>query len=150
HNQKGPCAGEFGDPFFGILQSEISNVDDLLSVGDVVKSGRRATRNKRIALAVGSPCVRCIVQRNAPERFTVVQQQAAEAGGADSRRVFQHGLEDWLEFAGRRADDLQYVGGRGLLLQRLAQLVKQPRVLNGDDGLVGEILHQRNLLLGER
>ena len=30
--------------------------------------------------------------------------------------------------------------GGGLLLQRLAQLVEQPGVLDGDDGLLGEIL----------
>ena len=47
--------------------------------------------------------------------------------------------------------------GRGLLLQRfgeivgaLAQFVEQPRVLDGDDGLRGEVLHQRDLLVGER
>ena len=47
--------------------------------------------------------------------------------------------------------------GRGLLLQRfaeivgaLAQLVEQPRVLDGDDGLGGEVLHQLDLLVGER
>ena len=46
--------------------------------------------------------------------------------------------------------------GRGLLLQRLAeivgalaQLVEQPRVLDGDDGLGGEVLHQLDLLVGE-
>ena len=47
--------------------------------------------------------------------------------------------------------------GRGLLLQRLgeivgalAQFVEQPRVLDGDDGLGGEVLHQLDLLVGER
>ena len=46
---------------------------------------------------------------------------------------------------------------RGLLLQRLGQLavrclqlVEQPRVLDRDDGLVGERLHQLDLLVGER
>ena len=46
--------------------------------------------------------------------------------------------------------------GRGLLLQRfgeivgaLAQLVEQARVLDGDDGLRGEVLHQLDLLVGE-
>ena len=44
----------------------------------------------------------------------------------------------------------------GLLLQRfaeigsLAQLVEEPRVLDGDDGLRGEVLHQRDLFVGER
>ena len=31
----------------------------------------------------------------------------------------------------------------------LAQLVEQPRVLDGDDGLGGEVLHQLDLLVGE-
>ena len=31
-----------------------------------------------------------------------------------------------------------------------AQLVEQPRVLDGDDGLAGEILDQLDLLVGER
>ena len=33
---------------------------------------------------------------------------------------------------------------------RFAQLVEQPRVLDGDDGLGGEVLHQLDLLVGER
>ena len=52
---------------------------------------------------------------------------------------------------------LQHLGGRGLLLQRLgevvgalAQFVEQPRVLDGDDGLRGEVLDQLDLLVGER
>ena len=52
---------------------------------------------------------------------------------------------------------LQHLAGRGLLLQRLgqivgalAQFVEQPRVLDGDDGLGGEVLHQLDLLVGER
>ena len=49
------------------------------------------------------------------------------------------------KIAGRAADDLQHLGSRRLLLQRfgevaraLMQLVEQPRVLDGDDGLIGE------------
>ena len=45
---------------------------------------------------------------------------------------------------------LQHLRGRGLLLQRFAQLVEQARVLDGDDGLGGEVLHQLDLLVGER
>ena len=33
---------------------------------------------------------------------------------------------------------------------RCLQLVEQPRVLDGDHGLVGEICHQLDLLFGER
>src|SRR5205823_14993279 len=48
------------------------------------------------------------------------------------------------------ADDLQHVGGRGLLLQRFAQLVQQPSVLDRDDGLRSEIRNQFDLLVCER
>ena len=46
---------------------------------------------------------------------------------------------------------LQHLRGRGLLLQRfVVELVEQPRVLDGDDGLGGEVLDQLDLLVGER
>jgi hypothetical protein len=34
-----------------------------------------------------------------------------------------------------------------MLLQRLTQFIKKPRVLYGNDSLSGEVLHQRNLLV---
>ena len=45
--------------------------------------------------------------------------------------------------------DLENVGCSRLLLQRLPQFVEQPRVLDGDDGLGGEVRDQRDLLVGE-
>src|SRR5262249_56508901 len=60
------------------------------------------------------------------------------------------GIEHGLQIEGRATDDLEHVGGRGLLLQRLAQLVEQPGILDGDDGLVGKILDQLELLFGKR
>ena len=68
----------------------------------------------------------------------------AKAGGRLHERV-QH---DW-QIECRAADDLEHVGGGGLLLQRFTQLVEQPRVLDGDDGLLGEIAHQLDLLVAE-
>ena len=58
-------------------------------------------------------------------------------------------IEHRLQIEGRAADDLEHVGGGGLLLQRLAQLVEQAGVLDGDDGLRGEVLDQLDLLVGE-
>jgi hypothetical protein len=55
-----------------------------------------------------------------------------------------------LQIERRAADDLEHVGSGGLLLQRFSQLVEQPSVLDGDDGLVGEVRHQLDLLVGER
>ena len=52
---------------------------------------------------------------------------------------FNEGLQHSLQIKRRAADDLEHVGGCGLLLQRFAQLVEQPRVLDGDDGLVGKV-----------
>ena len=58
---------------------------------------------------------------------------------------------------GELRDDLQHLGGRGLLLQRLGQfararlhLVEQPHVLDRDHRLVGEGCDQLDLLVGER
>jgi len=80
----------------------------------------------------------------------------AEFGLADSDGIFQHSLEDWLQLAGRRTDDLENLRGRRLLLQRLGQVVsalakfiKQPRVLDRNDGLSREVLDQVDLLIGE-
>ena len=58
-------------------------------------------------------------------------------------------IEHGLQIERRAADDLEHVGGGGLLLQRLAQLIEQAGVLDGDDGLRGEIPHQLDLLVGE-
>jgi hypothetical protein len=61
-----------------------------------------------------------------------------------------------LQVERRAADDLEYLGGRRLLLQRFAQvfgaraqLTKQPRVFDCDDGLSRELFQERYLLLRE-
>ena len=64
---------------------------------------------------------------------------AATVGLAQSRRRLDQRIEHRLQVEGRAADDLEHVGGGGLLLQRFAQLVEQARVLDGDDGLGGKI-----------
>jgi hypothetical protein len=83
---------------------------------------------------------RCPEVRRQGKILAVEPEQRAELGLADARRVLQHSLEYWLQFAGRAADDLEHVGGRGLLVQRFAQLVEQPRILDGDDSLAGKAL----------
>src|SRR5262249_56936077 len=47
-------------------------------------------------------------------------------------------------------NDREHVGGGGLLLQRLAQLVEQASTLDRDDRLRGEVLDQLYLLVRER
>ena len=58
-------------------------------------------------------------------------------------------IEHRLQIEGRTADDLEHVGGGGLLLQQFAQLVEQAGVLDGDDGLCGEVRDQLDLLVAE-
>ena len=62
-----------------------------------------------------------------------------------------------LQISWRAGDYTQKLAGRGLLLKRLgkvvralAELIEQTCVLDGDDGLVGKIGYQLDLLLGER
>src|SRR5262245_3650224 len=62
---------------------------------------------------------------------------------------FNERLQHRLEVKRRAADDLEHVGGGGLLLQRLAQLVEQAGILNGDNGLGGKRLDESNLLVVE-
>ena len=57
---------------------------------------------------------------------------------------------------GELADDLEHLGGRGLLLQRFRKVagpglhfLEQPHVADGDHRLVGEGLQQSDLLVGE-
>ena len=70
-------------------------------------------------------------------------------GVAQASRRLDQRIEHGLQIEGRAADDLEHIGGGGLLLQRLAQLVEQTGILNRDDGLLGEVLDQRDLLLIE-
>ena len=86
----------------------------------------------------------------------VAEEQVAELGLADSYRVCQYRLEHGHQVAGRAGDDLEHLGGRGLLLERLGQLagarlhlVEQPHVLDRDHRLVGEGGDQLDLLFGE-
>jgi hypothetical protein len=80
----------------------------------------------------------------------------SKLGVADANGLLQHGLEHGLQIARRTADDLEHLRRGRLLLQRfreldgaLTQLVEQPRILDGDDGLIGEIPDEVDLLVAE-
>src|SRR5215471_12750167 len=47
---------------------------------------------------------------------TLEAEECAELGFANTHRVFQHGLENWLQLARGRTNDAQYFGRRRLLL----------------------------------
>src|SRR6202162_4189001 len=99
---------------------------------------------------------RNVVQMRRVITLAIVDQDVAEFGFANPQSVREHRLKYGLHIARRRADDPEHLRRRRLLLQRLgeivgavAQFVEQPRVLDGDDGLRGEVLHQFDLLVGK-
>ena len=82
--------------------------------------------------------------------LTLQHGQDAERRATQVHRLFQQDVEDRLKLAGRGIDDPQDLSNRLLLLQCLARLGQQPRILHRDDRLRREILQQRDLLVGER
>src|SRR5215470_12999497 len=75
---------------------------------------------------------------------------------AQAGRVLGHRCKYWLDIRRRAADDPQDLRCCRLLFQRLGevtvarlQLLEQPHVLDGNDGLVGERLEQGHLPLRE-
>src|SRR5262249_48028960 len=83
------------------------------------------------------------------EGFAFLPGNGGFVGFTKSSGGFDKRLQYRLKIEGRAADDLKHIGGSGLLLQGLAQFVEQAGILDGDDGLVGEIDDQRDLLVGE-
>src|SRR6516162_11358155 len=82
--------------------------------------------------------------------YTVIDSQAPDLGAAQGMRLFQYPLEHRCEVAGRGIDDLQDLGSCGLLLQSLARLGQEPRILRGDDRLRREIFQERDFLISKR
>ncbi|MBA7467261.1 hypothetical protein ES707_02475 [subsurface metagenome] len=87
----------------------------------------------------------------------VLECDRAHVGIAELRGGFRKRVQNRLEVEGRTADQLEHVGGCGLLLQRLAQLlgaglhlVEQSRVFDRDHRLVGEGLQQFDVVWSER
>src|SRR5437763_10825366 len=83
-------------------------------------SHRLAKFDRRVALGSGA------------EVFPVVSDENPVLDITQGVRLFQDRVEDGGEIAGRGIDDAQDLGGRGLLLQCLARLGDQPRVLHRD------------------
>ena len=86
-----------------------------------------------------------VVGGHDPQNLTVEAEDQRALGLAQPDRILGQRLEDRLEVERGPADHLEQLAGRRLLLQRhpqLAvarlQLLEQPHVLDGDDGLVGE------------
>jgi hypothetical protein len=98
------------------------------------------------------------------DQLAVVLIERAEESIAQPHGASHDGVEDRLHVGRRPADDAQDLRRRRLLFEGLGnlrvsngegavlflELSEQPHVLDGDHGLVGEGLHERDLLVGER
>src|SRR5262249_10588894 len=90
---------------------------------------------------------RYIMRGHRVARIAIVTENHSSCCAAEPDSRTQESIEHGLQIEGRAADDLEYVGGGGLLLQRLAQLIQQACIFDGNDGLFGEIRNQLDLLV---
>src|SRR5262249_37725221 len=105
------------------------------------------TRSNRAELRRPFDIARWTANRGEMEKFAVIGKHVTVSRLAEADRSLEHRVEHRGEVARRGIDDLQYLGRRSLLLQGLARLGDEPRILHCDDGLRREIFEERNLLL---
>src|SRR5215831_9459965 len=89
--------------------------------------------------------------------LSVKPAHVAELSPAELGSGLCYRIEHRLEISGRSANDTEHIADCGLIFERLLKLplarllrLEQPRVLDGDDGLVGEGLYEVDLSLCER
>src|SRR5262249_21380846 len=88
--------------------------------------------------------------RDLPIHATLLTIDRSHVRIAQSDRRLDERIKHSLKIEGRAADDLEHVGGGGLLLERFAKLVEQARILDGNHRLIGEGRDKIDLLLSER
>ena len=91
------------------------------------------------------------------QHVAFAKEQCADVSSTQFSRRAGERIHDSFEIERRPADDLQHVGGRGLLLQRFREiagarlhLVEQPHILDRDHRLVGEGLQQLHVMRDKR
>src|SRR5712691_7428207 len=94
-----------------------------------------------------SPYFRTTLDCDRPEMLPLAEEQRPIGRTAKSSRLVEDRLENRSEVTGRRVDDTEHLGCRGLLVEGLARLGDEARVLHRDHRLGREILQQRDLLL---
>jgi GAF domain len=138
-------------------------------LGDVRHMDRRATQDRpaghggagrpqRIRLVERlEPFGADIVMRGQVQELSIKANHQPVDGLTQLCGALRDGLECRADVGGRPGDDAQYLTGGGLLLERFRQvavagleLLEQPHVLDSDDGLIGEGLQQRDLLVDHR
>ena len=163
NRQKCPRADELGERDAkrivpaGLIRHNVFDVNGLLGAHYPAKPGIWAGAENRILPPILGPSGGRIVHGHDAQCISLAQMQFADLRFAKAGRVRKDRLEYRLQLTGRGADHAQYFRGRGLLLQRFAQIVgalaqlsQQPRVLDGDDRLMSKVLDQLDLLVREQ
>ena len=88
--------------------------------------------------------------RDQPPAVALETGDGSVVGGAQPDRVHRHALEHAVEIECRAAHVLEDIGDPGLPLEGLLSTFEQASVLDGDDRLVREGAHERDLPIRER
>src|SRR6516165_8362933 len=149
HAQGGSCAAERSCMAWEGFGSVVGDVDHLPCSQDAIHQSAWS-RMKRPTALLEFSVLRWRADFGRELNFLALYaKKRAELGFADAHCVFQRGPKYRLQFARRRTNDAQDFRRRRLLLQGFPQFVEQPRVLDGNDGLRGEVLDQLDLFVGE-
>src|SRR5262245_34943234 len=84
-----------------------------------------------------------------PQSIILDEPNRCVVGAAYMRGTFGYRVQHRLNIRRRTSDDTKNLTRRGLLLQCFLQLLEQPHILDGNDGLVSEGLDQLNLPLSK-
>src|SRR5215472_13506227 len=139
----GVCPGVFG------IRPDIEDVDHPALRERPADDGSAAAAG---GVLLGEPAVlpRMAVEAHLSKDVAVRSPDSSDLGATEPRGALGEGVEHGLKVEGRAANQLEHVRRRGLLVQRLARLADEPRVLDCDHRLVREGRDQRDLILGER
>ncbi len=110
-----------------------------------------AARRDREDAAKGVDIARPVAVKSAEmDQRTVEPHHGAIGGTADPHRVGGDRVERRLHVGRRARYDAQDLRRSGLLFERLARFVEEPRIFQGDHRLRREIFQELDLLLGKR
>jgi hypothetical protein len=129
-------------------RGDVGHVNETLSVLQALERWeamhwKPVTRQRLVRFRISARSYRAQI-------LAITDHQRTQRSAAESVGLFQYCIEHRREVARRGIDDLQYLGGRCLLLQRFAGFGQEPGVLHCDDRLRSEILQQRDLLVRKR
>ena len=152
HRDGGSRAAEFGRRGWKLDRRAVGHVGHLFRLQHAVEHGsrRRRRQDSAVPLQKLGKWRGQIEHRRHFELALIGTEHDAEFGLANAQGILQHGLEHGFKFTRRARDDAQDLRGRSLLLQRFPQLVEQPRILDSDYRLLGEVRDQLDLPVGER